>query len=93
MCTFIEHSLGLTPSSRLPFSEWLNELWRLDESPSNLLHFLKNEFLYMSGGNLVLDTRECQKLSPTLRSIGAIGPKDIELYVAFWRRSGFLKTS
>lgn len=93
MCSVIEYILGLTPKTRLPFPQWLNEVSKLDENPSDLINFFRNEFLYMSGGNLVLDTRNCRKLSPTLRSTGAIGPKEVDLYVAFWRRNGFLESN
>ncbi|KAL8748078.1 MAG: hypothetical protein Q9190_000106 [Brigantiaea leucoxantha] len=91
VCRVIEYSLGLRPESRLPFSKWLDKISRLNESPSDLMSFFRNDFLHMSGGDLVLDTANCQKLSPTLRSAGPVEPKDIELYIAFWRRSGLLK--
>ena len=92
MCRLIEYTLDFSPNSRLPFSEWLRQVSKLDESPSDLMDFFKNDFLHMSGGNLILDTRNCQKLSPTLRSTGAVGPKEINMYVAFWRRCGVFKS-
>ena len=91
MCSIIEHILGLTPESRLPFFEWLNEVSKLDESLSDLMSFFKNDFLHMSDGDLVLDTRNCQNFSPTLRSAGHVRLREIGLYVAFWQQSGFLK--
>ena len=52
------------------------------------MSFFENDFLHMSGGNLVLETINCQGLSPTLKSTGGIGPKQLELYINYWRRNG-----
>ena len=57
------------------------------------MEFYSKYFLNMSGGGLVLDTTNCQALSPTLRSTGAIEPDEIELYLDFWHRKGFLNRS
>lgn len=92
VCSIVEYNLGLPSKSRLPFSEWLEQISKLDGSPSDLMDFFRNDFLHMSGGGLVLDTRKCLKVSPNLRSAGAVGPKEIERYVAFWRKSGLFNT-
>ena len=91
VCSIMERKLGFPPKSRLPFEEWLEQISKLDHQPSDLMEFYSKYFLHMSGGNLVLDTTNTRSLSPTLRSTSAIGADKIELYLDFWRESGFLK--
>ena len=74
----------------MPYAVWFDKVSKLDQSPSDLMEFFEHDFLQMSGGSMVLDTKVCRERSPTLRSAGAIGPDLIELYLSFWRRRGFL---
>ena len=90
VCTVLEYNLGIPLKSRLPYSEWLEKVSKLDESPSDLMDFLRNDFLQMSGGTLILDTKKCRECSPTLSSAGAVKPSEIEQYISFWRRCGYL---
>ncbi|KAL8886462.1 MAG: hypothetical protein Q9215_005836 [Flavoplaca cf. flavocitrina] len=90
VCSILEYHLGISPRSRLPYAVWFDKVSKLDQSPSDLMEFFEHDFLQMSGGSMVLDTKECRERSPTLRSAGAIGPELIELYLSFWRRCGFL---
>ena len=92
VCSVIEYNLGLPAKHRLPYTKWLDKVSKLDDSPHDLMEFLKADFLRMSNGSLILDTRNSQALSPTLRSAGALGPRQVELYMAYWRRCGFLKS-
>ena len=91
ICSIIERKLGLPLKSRLPFEDWLKQISTLEDSPSDLMEFFSRYFLRMSSGSLVLDTTNSRRLSPTLRSTGAIQVKEIGLYLDYWRQSGFLK--
>lgn len=91
VCSIIERKLGLPPKSRLPFDDWLTQISTLEDSPSDLMEFFSNYFRRMSSGSLVLDTTNGRRLSPTLRSTGAIHAWEIGLYLDYWRQSGFLK--
>lgn len=91
VCTIIERTLGLPSQARQPFQEWLDEALAVEDNLSGLKAFFENYFLHMSSGSLVLDTKNSRAISPALRSTGAITVETIELYVKFWRQSGFLK--
>ena len=93
VCSILERKLNLPLRSRLPFKEWLARVATNENHPTDLMEFYSKYFLNMSGGGLVLDTTNCRALSPTLRSTGAIGPNEIELYLDFWHRKGFLNSS
>ncbi|KAL8861119.1 MAG: hypothetical protein Q9178_002333 [Gyalolechia marmorata] len=90
VCTVLEYNLGIAPRSRLPYWEWLEKVSKLEESPADLMDFLRNDFLQMSGGSMILDTKECRVRSRTLSSAGAVKPSEIGLYLSFWRRCGYL---
>ena len=89
LCAVIERNLGLS-ESRLPYAEWLSEAASRKLHPESLHEFFKDHFLRMSNGRLVLDTQSCRDVSPTLRSRGGVGARDIELYLDCWKRQGFL---
>ena len=91
VCSVLEYHLGIPPRSRLPYSEWLDKVSKLDRSPSDLMGFFEHDFQQMAGGSVILDTKECRERSPTLRSAGAIGPDLVGLYLSSWRRYGFLE--
>ncbi|KAI4236743.1 MAG: hypothetical protein LQ349_002368 [Xanthoria aureola] len=90
VCSILEYHLGISPRSRLPYAVWLDKVSKFDQIPSDLMEFFEHDFLQMSGGSMVLDTKECRERSPTLKSAGAIGPYLIRLYLSFWHRCGFL---
>ena len=80
----------LTSARRLSFQEWLNRVPATKENSNDLMDFFKQHFLHMSSGCLVLDTSKARKVSPTLRSTGAISIEAIDSYLAFWKHIGFL---
>ncbi|KAL8994550.1 MAG: hypothetical protein Q9169_005514 [Polycauliona sp. 2 TL-2023] len=91
VCSILEYILGMPAGTRLPYSIWLERVSKLDDSPSELMEFFNHEFLRMSGGDIVLDTKQCRVRSPTLKSTGAVGPEEIGSYISFWRRFGYLR--
>ena len=82
MCKIVEYNLDLPSLSRLPYSEWREKLRFMGKVPSDLVDFFENDFLN--------DTKNCQEVSSSLRSAGAVGPSQIRIYLDFWRRHGFL---
>lgn len=92
ICTVIENSLHLpTPITsrrrrRLDYREWLARI----DAGSDLLEFLKDHFLHMSSGDLVLDVRNTLAVSRTLRSTGAVKIETVGLYLEFWRERGLI---
>lgn len=74
----------------MPFQEWLDSMLAAKGGSQSLKDFFQNHFLHMSSGNLVLDTTAARKVSPTLISSGAVDIATVQLYLDFWRQSGFL---
>jgi len=90
LCTIIETNLSIPAKRRLPFQEWLDQVSAHGDGVPDLLEFLREHFLHMSSGSLVLETSKSLAISPTLRSSGSVRFDTIELYLEFWRRQGFL---
>lgn len=91
VCTIIERVLDLPRQARQPFKEWFSDALAAEGNLSDLRTFFENYFLHVSSGGLILDTRNSRAVSPTLKSTEAVAAETIELYVHFWRQSGFLK--
>ncbi|KAL8823834.1 MAG: hypothetical protein Q9191_005512 [Dirinaria sp. TL-2023a] len=89
MCTVIERSLSLQVGRRLPFQEWLDKMLAGKGSSESLKDFFQNHFLHMACGSLILDTKAARNVSLTLKSAGAVDMATVELYLDFWRKSGF----
>ena len=87
----LERKLDLRSLPPMPFEEWLAEAKNGEYLPTDLLAFLETHFVHMSGGSLVLDTRNCRMVSRTCRSSNSVSVKEIERYVDFWKSEGFLR--
>ncbi|KAL9583819.1 MAG: hypothetical protein Q9212_002492, partial [Teloschistes hypoglaucus] len=57
VCTVLEANLSIPIRQRLPFQKWLDMVAAHDDTASDLLEFLRDHFLHMSAGSLVLDTK------------------------------------
>ena len=88
--TIIERKLGILSANRLPFITWLKQAMDKDAINPSLLDFLKNHFLHMSGGGIVLDTKNSRTVSPTLKASGAVEMDTINLYIDYWRSIDYL---
>lgn len=85
----------------LPFHEWLDKICAvaddidaagMDGNPAKrLADFFRGEFEHMSCGNISLDMERTRKVSPVLRSMGAVSDETIAAYIDQWRASGFLE--
>lgn len=91
MCTVIERSLSLEPSNRLAFNDWLKMFAGSKGASQELMEFFHDHFLQMSGGNLVLDTKNARTASAALRSTGGIDHGTVRNYLDSWKRVGFLE--
>lgn len=84
--TTFSSRLGL--QERTPFAEWLKLVeihGRPEENPSvKIIPFLREEFLRMATGQVVLDTTEARKMSRTLAGCGEVGDEVLVKYVDYW---------
>lgn len=87
----MERKLNLKSLPRMGFAAWLTEASKSGHVPTDLLHFLERHFIRMSGGGLVLDTKNTRMISTTCCSTGSLGINDIERYIEFWKSEGFLQ--
>lgn len=91
ICTVLERELSLQPNSRLAFAIWLEKFSKTEDVSQDLMDFFQNHFLRMSGGALILDTKEARKVSHSLRSSGDVSHSTIQNYVKFWQSIGLLR--
>lgn len=87
-------SSSLSISTSLPYGEWLEKVKSNPDAKTNpcvkIMPFLEEEFIRMATGVVVLDTKEAEKLSPTLESSQPVGEELVRKYVEFWRKEEFL---
>lgn len=90
----ISRELQIPSSSIVPLERWL-DLVASTPGPGNpaasLHHFLRNDFLKMSCGSVVLDTSISRKVSSTLANMGPVEENAIRAYISYWRRIKVLK--
>ncbi|KAI0010253.1 hypothetical protein F4779DRAFT_616829 [Xylariaceae sp. FL0662B] len=84
----------------IPFRDWVRRVRdrprRVDgpegENPAFLLiDFLDDNFLRMSCGGLLLDTKKAREHSRTLADTGPVGDEVARLFVQSWKDMGFLR--
>lgn len=91
MCTVLENELTIPMKQRLDFREWLRRVAVRADAVPDLMDFLEDHFLHMSGANLNLNMRHSLASSQTLRFSGSVRFDTVKLYLGFWRQRGFLK--
>lgn len=82
------------PLPTIPFDEWLEKVKAAGEEKNpayRVLNFLKNDFIRMSSGVVILRTAETKLESPTLVKSTAIDRKHLEEYIAYWKRVGAMQ--
>ncbi|AEO68597.1 uncharacterized protein THITE_2079455 [Thermothielavioides terrestris NRRL 8126] len=87
--------LGVPPQNVIGFDEWVRRVRRfpgaVDDNPAaRLIDFLDDNFVRMSCGGLLLETRNACEHSPTLRAVGPVGEELVKRYVDWWKETGFL---
>ena len=85
---------SLSISSSLPYDQWLEKVKSNPDAKTNpcvkIVPFLEEEFVRMATGVVVLDTKEAEKVSPTLASSKPVSEELVRKYVEFWTQQGFL---
>jgi hypothetical protein len=82
---------GSDPLPVIPYREWLDKVKAAGEAKNpayKVLNFLENDFIRMSGGDVILRTAESKLDSPTLVRSTALDRKHLEEYIAYWRKTG-----
>ncbi|KAL8782244.1 MAG: hypothetical protein Q9213_005547 [Squamulea squamosa] len=77
----------------IPFTDWVERV-RAAGSRNNpaatLLEFLDDNYLRMSCGGLVLDTKKTLEHSKTLSALGPVSEEVVRKYIHVWKEIGFL---
>ncbi|KAL9079839.1 MAG: hypothetical protein Q9157_001295 [Trypethelium eluteriae] len=90
----ISRELPISSSSIIPLERWLELVASapgVDNPASGLIDFLRNDFLKMSCGSIVLDTSNSRTVSSTMANMGPVGEDTIKAYLSYWRRIKLLK--
>lgn len=96
MTSILAEALHIPPSNVIPFQEWIERVRNAPQKnnpASTLLEFLEDNFLRMSCGGLVLDTKKTLEHSKTLREVGPVSETVARKYVHIWREIGFLSST
>ncbi|KAI0890811.1 hypothetical protein F4806DRAFT_501676 [Annulohypoxylon nitens] len=95
MISILADELGVPGENIIPFSAWLQ---RVEEhhgpakhNPAlGLVDFLRQHFVRMSCGELVLDTAKSREHSETLRNSRPVSPDLVTRYIRVWKDMEFL---
>ncbi|KAJ5733691.1 hypothetical protein N7493_002477 [Penicillium malachiteum] len=96
MSPALADALNIPPQGIIPFQNWISRVRRSPlsletENPAaRLVDFLDDHFERMSCGGLVLDTSQAQEHSQTMARAGPVSPEVARLYVASWKKMGYL---
>ena len=77
----------------IPFEEWVQRVRaapQRNNPASTLLDFLDSNYLRMSCGGLVLDTKKTLEHSKTLAAVGPVSEEVVRKYIHIWKEIGFL---
>jgi nucleoside-diphosphate-sugar epimerase len=96
MLPVLARALDIPSSNMLPFTEWVRRVRHFsgsvekDNPAFKLIDFLDGNFVRMSCGGLLLDTKHSREHSPALAAQGPVSVKVAEGYIRYWDRAGFL---
>ncbi|KAL2015183.1 hypothetical protein VTK56DRAFT_6090 [Thermocarpiscus australiensis] len=93
----VGRELGVPPQNVVAFAQWVRRVRRFpgaveDNPAARLIDFLDDNFVRMSCGGLLLETRNTCMHSPTLRAVGPVSEELVKRYVDWWKRAGFLQS-
>ena len=77
----------------IPFEQWVQRVRtapQRNNPASTLLEFLDSNYLRMSCGGLVLDTRRALEHSKSLATVGPMSEEVVRKYIHIWKEIGFL---
>ncbi|KAJ5998815.1 Type I Polyketide synthases (Type I PKS) [Penicillium sp. IBT 35674x] len=99
MIPALAETLSVPSSGVIPFDDWVQRVKdhpRQVEGPEGenpailLIDFLDANFLRMSCGGLLLETKKAREHSHTLANLGPVSDEVTRLYVESWKEMGFL---
>lgn len=96
MTAILADALHIASKNVIPFPEWLQKVRdapQKNNPASSLADFLEDNFLRMSCGGLVLDTRKTMEHSATLRAVTPVSETVARKYIHIWREIGFLNST
>ncbi|KAK3376218.1 hypothetical protein B0T24DRAFT_699496 [Lasiosphaeria ovina] len=79
----------------VPFDAWVRRVrafpGSMDDNPAaRLIDFLDENFVRMSCGGMLLDTKKACEHSATMRAVGPVSKKVVKRYLEWWKLRGFL---
>ncbi|KAJ5512744.1 NRPS-like enzyme [Penicillium fimorum] len=86
--TLLSKELQIPSSSIVPLDQWLDHIQSApgpDNPAASLIQFLKNDFLKMSCGSVILDTISSCSVSQTMVHMDQVGDDYIRAYVNYWK--------
>ncbi|XXG97472.1 hypothetical protein Hte_003774 [Hypoxylon texense] len=93
MTAILADALHIPTKNIIPFGEWIERVRaapQRNNPASTLLDFLDDNFLRMSCGGLVLDTKKTLEHSETLAGVGPVSEEVARKYIHIWKEIGFL---
>ncbi|KAJ6014708.1 hypothetical protein N7540_009299 [Penicillium herquei] len=96
MSPVLADALDIPPQAIIPFKNWISRvrqspmLLETENPAARLVDFLDDHFERMSCGGLVLDTSKAQEHSQTMATAGPVSSEVAQLYVASWKKMGYL---
>jgi thioester reductase-like protein/malonyl CoA-acyl carrier protein transacylase/SAM-dependent methyltransferase len=95
MSPVLSAAIDIPQDGIIPFKSWIKRVRRsplpeTDNPAARLVDFLEFHFQRMSCGGLILDTTRAQEHSETMAKQGPVGAEVARLYVAAWKKMGFL---
>ncbi|KID81974.1 Beta-ketoacyl synthase [Metarhizium guizhouense ARSEF 977] len=87
--------LGVLEGSIVPFTEWVQRVrtfpGSLEDNPAGrLIDFLNGNFIRMSCGGMILETKKACEDSVTLNAVGPVDLAVVTKYLDWWKRTGLL---
>ncbi|KAL2802933.1 hypothetical protein BJX63DRAFT_437407 [Aspergillus granulosus] len=99
MTPVLADALHIPRANIIPFEEWIQRVMdypRQVEGPEGdnpailLVDFLDNNFIRMSCGGLLLETKKSREHSKTLANLGPVSAETARLFIKSWKDMGFL---
>jgi thioester reductase-like protein len=99
MLYLLASELDIPEKSIIPFDEWIQRVRSFpneatpgcDLNPAKrLVDFLEADFLRMSCGGVMLETKRSQKDSEAMRRVGSVDDATVRSYIRSWRVRGYL---
>ena len=96
MILVLANALNIQQEGIIPFNEWVRCVRNFpgdvewDNPAAKLVDFFANDFVRMSCGGVLLDTKNTQEHSQTMRDVGPVDELVTRKYIQAWKDNGFL---